>query len=57
MASSHSDSSAAGTFEVSGIELDKEDSRKAKMLYDYDAENEGELTISAGEVLSVCTCA
>ena len=52
-ASSHSDSSGGGTFEVAGIELDKEDSRRARMLYDYEAENEGELTIPEGEVLYV----
>ena len=50
MASSRSDSAVAGTFEVAGIELDKEDSRKAKMLYDYEAENDDELTIAVGQV-------
>ena len=50
MASSRTDTSGSGTFEVGGIELDKEDSRKARMLYDYEAENEGELTIHGGEV-------
>ena len=50
-ASSRSDGIGGGTFEVAGIELDKEDSRKARMLYDYEATNEEELTISGGEVL------
>ena len=55
MASSRSESEpAAGTFEVAGVELDKEDSRKAKMLYDYEAEHEDELTIAVGEVKPFC---
>lgn len=37
-------------FEVDGVELDREDSRKARMLYDYEAESELELTINSGEV-------
>ena len=37
-------------FEVDGVELDREDSRKARMLYDYDAESEAELTVNSGEV-------
>ena len=50
MVSSHTDASGSGTFEVDGIELDTEDLRKARILYDYEAENDGELTVSAGEV-------
>ena len=40
-----------GTFEVNGVELDREESRKARVLYDYDAENEDELTIYADQVM------
>ena len=58
MVSSHTDTSGGGTFEVDGVELDSEDSRKARMLYDYEAENDEELTISGGEVyhtiLDIC---
>lgn len=43
-----------GTFEVNGVELDREESRKARVLYDYDAENEDELTIYADQVYSIC---
>ena len=50
MVSSRTDASGSGTFEVDGIELDTEDLRKARILYDYEAENDGELTVSAGEV-------
>ena len=50
VASTQSDSSATGVFEVSGIELDKEDSRKARTLYDYEAEKEDELTVPEGQV-------
>ena len=39
-----------GTFEVNGVELDREESRKARVLYDYDAENENDLTIYADQV-------
>ena len=39
-----------GRFTVNGIELDREDSRKARVLYDYDAENENELTVFADQV-------
>ena len=42
-----------GTFEVNGVELDREESRKARVLYDYDAENEDELTIYADQVYSI----
>ena len=35
---------------VQGIELDKEESRKAKVLYDYDPENENELDILTDQV-------
>ena len=51
MASSRGESEAtAGTFAVAGIELDREDSRKAKMLYDYEATDDSQLTIAVGEV-------
>lgn len=32
-----------------GVELDREDSRKARMLYDYDAVNTDEISINSGE--------
>lgn len=44
-----------GTFEVNGVELDREESRKARVLYDYDAESENELTIYADQVSQVST--
>ena len=50
-ASPRGESGSAGTFEVAGVELDKEDSRRAKMLYDYEAEDEDGITIAAGEVV------
>ena len=37
-------------FTAGGLELDREDSRKARMLYDYDAVNQDEITINSGEV-------
>ena len=33
-----------------GVELDREDSRKARMLYDYDAAGPDEISILAGQV-------
>ena len=39
-----------GRFVVDGIELDREESRKARVMYDYDAENENELTVFADQV-------
>ena len=35
---------------IGGLELDREESRKARMLYDYDAINPDEITVNAGEV-------
>ena len=47
-------------FSVNGIELDSEDSRKAKVLYDYEALDESELTVNCDQVcvcvLCVCGC-
>lgn len=37
-------------FEVNGIELDRDESRKAKVLYDYEAENDEEMTVSTDQV-------
>ena len=37
-------------FEVNGIELDRDESRKAKVLYDYEAENEEEMTVMTDQV-------
>lgn len=37
------------------MELDREESRKARVLYDYDAESENELTIYADQVSRVST--
>lgn len=39
-----------GKFVVNGIELDHEDTRKAKVLYDYEADNESELTVYCDQV-------
>lgn len=41
------------TFTAQGMELDREESRKAKVLYDYDAANENELTIFTDQVCPV----
>ena len=38
------------TFTVQGVELDRQESRKARVLYDYDAENENELTVYTDQV-------
>lgn len=35
------------------MELDREESRKARVLYDYDAESENELTIYADQIIIV----
>ena len=37
-------------FEVNGIELDRDESRKAKVLYDYEAVSDGEISITTDEV-------
>lgn len=39
-----------GKFMAGGYELDRDDSRKAKMLYDYDATNSDEISINEGQV-------
>ncbi len=43
-------------FIVGGLTLDREDSRKARMLYDYDATNDDEITINSQEVSSLTFC-
>ncbi len=40
-------------FTLQGVELDREESRKAKVLYDYDATAEDELTIFTDQVSPV----
>ena len=40
-------------FEVNGIELDRDESRKAKVLYDYEAENEEQMTVSTDQVTNL----
>ena len=40
------------TFVVNGIELDREETRRARVLYDYDAVNESEITVYCDEVCS-----
>ena len=40
----------SGKFVVNGIELDREDARRAKVLYDYEATNEKELTVYCDQV-------
>ena len=52
-ASQRSSSEAAAKFSADGVEVDREEAYKGRMLYDYEAQNEGELTINAGEV---CVC-
>ena len=44
---------ATTTSGVAELELDTDDSRKARVLYDYEAENEDELTVPEGEVTIV----
>lgn len=39
-----------GKFMVGDQEFDREESRRARMLYDYDAVNEDELSINSGTV-------
>ena len=40
----------SGKFVVNGIELDREDTRRAKVLYDYEATDEKELTVYCDQV-------
>ena len=40
-------------FEVNGIELDRDESRKAKVLYDYEAENEEQMTVLTDQVTNL----
>ena len=35
---------------MNGVEFDREDTRRARVLYDYEAENESELTVCCEEV-------
>ena len=39
-----------GTLLVNGIVLDPEDARKGRVLYDYDAAAEGELSVLSDQV-------
>ncbi len=43
----------ASSFSVGGLELSREDSRQARMLYDYEATEKDELTLNSGDV---CCC-
>ncbi len=40
----------AAKLSVGGVEVDPDEAYKGKMLYDYEAQSEGELTVNAGEV-------
>ena len=40
----------SSTFVVNGIELDREETRQARVLYDYEAVNESEITVYCDEV-------
>ncbi|XP_065918989.1 endophilin-B1-like [Dysidea avara] len=39
----------SNTFEVNGIQLDRDETRKGKVLYDYEAENDGELSVTGDQ--------
>lgn len=39
-----------GRFMAGGYEMDRGESRRARMLYDYDAVNEDELSLNASNV-------
>ena len=39
-----------GKLLVNGMVLDREDARKGRVLYDYDATNEDEMTVSSEQV-------
>jgi len=41
---------SSNTFDVNGIQLDRDETRKGKILYDYDAENDGEMSVTADQV-------
>ena len=41
----------SNTFEVNGIQLDRDETRKGKVLYDYEAENDGELSVTGDQVM------
>lgn len=43
-------SKESGKFVVNGLELDHEETRKAKVLYDYEADNESEMTVYCDQV-------
>ena len=40
-----------GTLLVNGMVLDPEDARKGRVLYDYDAAADGELTVLSDQVI------
>jgi len=39
------------TFEVNGIQLDRDETRKGQVLYDYEAESDDQLSITTDQVL------
>ena len=41
---------ATGKFVVNGVELDREDTRQGRVLYDYEAVGEEELTVYCNQV-------
>ena len=46
-----------GTFTAGGYELDRGESRRARVLYDYDATNEEELSLHSADVREAkCHC-
>lgn len=44
---------SSNTFEVNGIELDRDETRKAKVLYDYEALTEHEMSITTDQDITV----
>ena len=49
-AKSNSSDENEGKFTAGGYELDRGESRRARMLYDYDATNDDELSVNASSV-------
>jgi len=39
----------SNTFEVNGVQLDRDETRKAQVLYDYDAEDDDQLSITTAD--------
>ena len=40
----------SGTLELNGIQVDEEDARKARVLYDYESEDDSQISFFADQV-------